>query len=125
MQRIQNFIYWACVTSEISHVFCCGLPMVFSLLSLMSGVGLVATMPSGLAFLHEKLHGYEIPMIVTSGAIIIMGWVLNYIAYRIDCHNTGCAHGPCTPKKKRSAKVLYIATGLFLLNVTGYFLIHH
>lgn len=125
MQRIQNFIYWACVTSEISHVFCCGLPMVFSIISLMSGVGLVVTMPAGLAFLHEALHDYEIPMIITSLVILLMGWGLHYISYRIDCRSTGCVHEPCGPKKKSSAKLLIIATSLFILNVTGYILLHH
>ncbi len=125
MQKIQKFIHWACVTSEISHIFCCGLPMVFSLMSLLSGLGLVATtMPVGLASLHEVLHVYEIPMIVGSVVILIMGWGLHYIAWRMDCHNTGCVHEPCGPKKKRSGKVLMIATGLFLLNVTGYILLH-
>lgn len=124
MQRIQNFIYWACVTSEISHFFCCGLPMVFSLMSLMSGLGMIATMPSGLLFLHEAMHDYEVPMIMISGAIMAMGWGLHYIAYRIDCHNTGCVHEPCGPKKKRSGRVLAIASVLFVLNVSGYFWLH-
>lgn len=125
MQKIQNFIYWACVTSEISHIFCCGLPMVFSILSLMSGLGLISTMPAGMEFLHHALHDYEIPMIATSGFIIMMGWALHYIAYRIDCRSTGCEHEPCGPKKKRSGKVLMIATGLFILNVSAYFFLHH
>lgn len=124
MQRAQRFIYWMCVTSEISHIFCCGLPMVFSIMSLMTGLGFITVMPSGLHFLHEAMHDYEIPMIITSAMILTMGWALHYIAYRIDCRSTGCAHGPCAPKKKRSGKVLYIATGLFMLNITGYFLLH-
>ena len=114
-----------CVTSEISHFFCCGLPIVFSVLSLLSGLGLVASMPAGIYALHELTHAYEVPMIMMSGLIIVMGWGLHYIAYRIDCHNTGCVHGPCAPKKKRSGKVLLIATVLFTLNVIGYITLHH
>jgi cytochrome b subunit of formate dehydrogenase len=125
MQKLQSFIYWACVTSEISHVFCCGLPMVFSVLSLLSGVGLITVMPAGLVTIHEALHAYEIPMIATSGVIILLGWALHYIAYRMDCRSTGCVHEPCKPKKKRSAKVLVVATALFVLNVSGYVLLHH
>lgn len=124
MQKIQNFIYWACVGSEISHIFCCGLPMVFSVMSLASGLGLMAAMPASLEFLHHAIHDYEIPMIMMSGLVILMGWALHYVAYRIDCRSTGCAHGPCAPKKKRSSKVLMVATGLFIFNVSGYFLIH-
>ena len=125
MKRIQTFINWACITSEISHIFCCGLPMVFSIISLLSGLGLIAVMPAGLEFLHHALHDYEIPMIMMSGFVLLMGWGLHYIAYRIDCHNTGCVHGSCAPKKRRSSKVLMVATALFLLNISGYFLLHH
>ena len=124
MQKIQNFIYWACVGSEISHIFCCGLPMLFSAMSLISSLGLVAAMPASLEFLHESIHDYEIPMIMASGLIILMGWALHYVAYRIDCRSAGCCHEPCAPKKKNSYKVLAVATALFALNVTGYFLIH-
>jgi hypothetical protein len=113
-----------CVTSEISHIFCCGLPMVFSVMSLLSGLGFITFMPSGLYFLHEAMHAYEIPMIIMSAVILMMGWTLHYVAYRLDCRSTGCVHGPCAPKKKRSGKVLCIATGLFMLNIAGYFLLH-
>lgn len=124
MKRLHSFINWACVASEISHVFCCGLPMLFSIISLISGVGLITTMPVPLSFLHERLHPYEVPMIVTSAVILLIGWGLHYVAYRIDCHSTGCVHDACEPKKKRSTKVLMIATGLFILNVSGYLLLH-
>lgn len=125
MQRVQSIIYWFCVTSEISHFFCCGLPIVFSILSLLSSAGLTAAMPLGLEELHHAMHDYEIPMIMVSSAILVMGWALHYVAYRIDCRSTGCAHGPCAPKKKRSGKVLIIATILFALNLLGYITLHH
>ena len=125
MQKIQNFIYWTCIGSQVSHVLCCGLPMVIGLLGLVSGLGLMATMPAGLVFLHEALHAYETLIIVTSGIIILMGWALHYIAYRIDCRNTGCVHEPCAPKKKRSGKVLMFASGLFVFNITAYLLLHY
>lgn len=99
--------------------------MIFSILSLMSGVGLIAAMPASLHFLHEMIHIYEIPMIITSGLIILLGWGLHYIAYRLDCRSTGCVHEPCGAKKKRSSRVLFIATLLFAVNLGGYFLLHH
>ena len=99
--------------------------MVFSVLSLVTGLGLISTMPAELEFLHHIVHDYEIPMILTSGLIVLVGWMLHYIAYRMDCRATGCAHEPCGPKKKRSGKVLVIATGLFIINVGVYFFLHH
>ena len=124
MQRFQSFIYSACITSEISHIFCCGIPLLFSLMSLLSGLGIIAVMPVGLDNLHNIIHNYEMPIIMASGFILALGWGLHYIAYRIDCRSTGCHHEPCTPKKKRSGKVLMIATALFILNVSVYFFFH-
>lgn len=126
MQRIQRFIGWACVSSEVVHVFCCGLPMVFSLLSLLSGIGLIASMPVGLEFLHHLMHDYEIPMIMVAGFIISIGWGVYYVGRQLDCRvEAGCHHQSCTPKKKRSARILVLATLLFAVNVTMYFTFHH
>lgn len=124
MQRLQNFVYWFSITSEISHFFCCGLPIVFSVLSLLTSAGLTTAMPLGLDLMHEAMHVYEVPMILASALILAMGWGLHYIAYRIDCRKTGCEHEPCAPKKKRSGKVLIVATLLFALNLTAYLLLH-
>ena len=125
MQRIQSAIYWFCFTSEISHFFCCGLPVIFSLMSLLSSAGLMATMPVGLENVHHAMHDYERPLIAVSFAILMMGWMLHYVAYRIDCRKTGCGHGPCAPKKRRSGKVLIIATILFAVNLASYAALHH
>ncbi len=125
MQRFQGIINWFCLTSEISHFFCCGLPVLFSVLSLLASAGLTAAMPVGLESLHETMHIYEVPMIVISAIILFLGWTLHYIAYLMDCRTTGCAHEPCAPKKKKSGKVLIIATFLFMLNLTAYILLHH
>lgn len=124
MNRLHHAVNWISITSEISHFFCCGLPIIFSLLSLLSGMGLIATMPVGIQRLHEMTHDYEVPMIIASGLIIILGWALHVVANKIDCHNSGCHHEPCGSKKKKSSLILMIATGLFLLNLTGYFLLH-
>ena len=113
--------------AETSHVFCCVLPVVFSVLSLMSGVGLISTMPTGLVWFHDVMHDYEVPMIIVSGVILLLGWALSWYAERIDCHDTphgGCHHEPCAPKKKRAHKVLIVASVLFTLNVLVYFGFH-
>lgn len=124
MERIQKAIFWAVVASEFSHIFCCVLPTVVSLLSLLAGLGLFSVMPSGLVTLHDLIHDWEIPMIITSGFILALGWGLHMISVKIDCHNTGCVHEPCTPKKSRSSKLLIIATVLFTVNVSVYTLVH-
>ncbi len=125
MNRLQSVISWVVLTSEVSHLFCCGIPVVFSLLSLLSGVGVIVAMPLGLHQLHEVMHHYEQPILIASGCIVAFGWVLNAVANKIDCRNTGCAHEPCASKKKRSTKILIVATIIFIINIMIYLLFHH
>ncbi len=124
MQRIQKAIYWAILTSETSHVFCCVLPTVLSLLSLLAGIGMVTVLPAGLLEFHEIMHRWEVPMIAASGVILLLGWGLNAWSRRLDCHDTGCCHEPCGPKKNHAFKVLVAASILFVFNVTVYALFH-
>ncbi len=126
MQNFNRYVPFISVASEITHLFCCGLPMIFSLLSLLTSLGLMASMPASLDYLHEAMHNYEIPVIIFSGILILFGWVLHSIAQKMDCRKEGsCSHEPCAPKKKRSSKILLIATCLFIFNLTAYFVFHY
>ena len=124
MSQLQTYINRAVIVSECSHIFCCVLPVMFSLLSLLAGVGLMAGLPAGMIALHDVMHKWEVPMIAASGIIIAIGWGLYTVSLRFDCRNTGCAHGGCDTKKRRSNKALIIATALFAANVSVYSLFH-
>jgi len=125
MQNLSRYVSLTTVASEITHLFCCGLPMIFSLISLLTSVGLVASMPNSINILHEAMHPYEVPLIITSAIIMLIGWIIHFVAERINCQKTGeCDHEPCLPKKKRSNKILIIATFLFIFNLTGYLVLH-
>ncbi len=124
MEKFQKKLYWAIIASETSHVFCCVLPTLFSVLSLLAGFGLVAAMPAGLISLHDTLHNWELPLITLSGTVVGIGWALQAYSRKIDCHDTGCHHGPCGPKKKTSYRILIIATALFAVNVSVYSIFH-
>lgn len=124
MQRLQKVITSSIIISELSHIFCCGLPVLFSLVSLLSVLGVTSALPGFFIDLHDAMHVYEIPMIIFSGMMIFTGWTLHFISEKLDCHNTGCGHEPCAPKKKRSSKLLQFASILFLINVSAYFLLH-
>ena len=122
--RLQNCVNIALITSQLGHLFCCGIPIVFSVLSLLSGLGIVASMPFGIDCLHCVLHDYETHIIVGSACVLAFGWVLHYMAMRMDCRSTGCGHEPCAPKKKTSSKILIFATVLFVFNLANFFLFH-
>ncbi len=125
LDRVQKSLSLAIIASEASHIFCCVLPTLFSVLTLAAGLGLIAAVPAGLTVLHDALHHWEIPMIVLSGVFVVLGWVIHYVAERVDCHNTGCVHEPCAPKKRKAGTVLKIATALFAVNVTVFLVFHY
>jgi len=124
MQKLQKFLNFTVLATETSHVFCCVLPTVFSIAGLLAGVGLIGAIPPGIESLHDIVHDWEMPIIAASGVILLLGWLVYFYAQKIDCHEGGCAHGPCEPSKKRSSKVLKIATVLFVVNVSIYFFVH-
>lgn len=124
MQRIQTGIFWAVILSETSHVFCCVLPTLFSLLSLLAGIGMISSMPGPLVNIHETLHEWELPIVALSGLILATGWGLHRYSLRLDARQSCCAHGECAPSKRRSSTILKIATILFVVNVTVFLFFH-
>ncbi len=124
MRDHQKPLVWAIVLSETSHVFCCVLPTIFSVLSLLSGFGLAVTVPGWMESLHAVMHHWEAPMIVVSLFIVASGWGLYWYARKMDCHDHGCHHGACEPQKNISGHLLVAATVLLVFNLLVYFVIH-
>lgn len=124
MQKLQSYLAAAVILSGFTHIFCCGIPLIFSILSMLVGLGVASVLPLGLADVHETLHDWEEPMLVFSGVVLCFGWALHLISERLDCHSSGCHHEPCETKKKKSSRILIIATLLFVINA-GVLLIAH
>jgi hypothetical protein len=101
----------------VSHVFCCVLPTIVSLIGLFAALGFLSTYLTELEIVHEALHDYEGAILLASGLILTLGWGAHYYSEKMDCHDNGCHHGPCKPQKKRATKILMAATGLFILNI--------
>jgi len=112
------------VLSELSHVFCCFLPSVFSIMTVLVGMGALGAMPLWFDGLHDVMHVWEVPIIGFSALILVLGWSLHFVSKRMDCHSTGCGHEPCAPKKKSTTHILKIATFLFVINVSIYGVVH-
>lgn len=125
MKKLQKTLFWTILATQSSHVFCCGLPGVVSMLSLLTGLGMVSTLPPVLENLHESIHQYEVPILIFSGVILVLGWALDAMSHKIDCHDTGCTHPPCAPKKNSAHKILILSTLLFVINVAIYVFFHH
>lgn len=124
MNFLKKSIFWAVVLSETTHLFCCVLPTVVSVMGLLAGAGLVTAMPGFIGDFHDIIHAYEVPLIVISGVVLALGWGLYELSRRIDCHETGCAHGACAPRKDKTLLILSIATTLFTANLAIYWFLH-
>ncbi|MCE7885959.1 MAG: hypothetical protein DYH13_00425 [Alphaproteobacteria bacterium PRO2] len=129
MEKYRKTVLTAILLSETSHIFCCVLPTVFSIVSVLSGIGIISALPAGWTHLHDLLHHYEVPMIVLSGMVLALGWGLHYYTEHMGPHeqHKHCCDGHCGPKEQKKNKVhmiLKVATILFLVNVTVYFMFH-
>ena len=125
MQRLQSYLATAVIFSGFTHIFCCGLPLLFSVLTALVGLGVASVLPFGLIEFNEVLHHWEMPILIFSGVILFVGWTLHIISERLDCRSSaGCHHEPCEPKKKKSSLVLMIATVLFIINICSLMLVH-
>lgn len=122
--KLQNTLFAAIIATEASHVFCCVLPTIFSVLSLLAGLGVVGVVPVWLEETHAAMHNWELPIIAMSGVVVAFGWGLHYYSNKIDCHDHGCGHGPCSSKKKTANRILTIATILFFINVAIFAVFH-
>jgi len=115
---------WAVLASELSHVFCCVLPTLVTVLGVLSNIGLIGAAPMMIERLHDTIHEYEVPIIIFSGVMVVLGWIVHGASREVDCHDTGCTHPPCGTKKKSNARILWVATLLFAVNLVIYFGIH-
>jgi hypothetical protein len=126
MQKMQKALFWTIVLSESTHVFCCVLPTLVSVLSLIAGIGALSFLPTFILQIHETLHAYEIPTMVFSGTMLALGWALHFYSEKLDCATDACcAHEPCAPKKSRTFKIMMFATVLFAFNLVIYFVFHY
>lgn len=117
MERVQAVVQWVLLVSLTSHIFCCVLPTVFSVVSALSGVGLLSASMPAVHFIHEITHDFEHVLLSFSAFMLMISWGAYLYSRQIDCHNTGCQHGPCDSKKDRSKLILWVASALFVFNV--------
>lgn len=124
MEKLKSALFWTVLVAETGHVFCCVLPTIVTVMSVLSGLGLISAMPAGMLAFHEFMHEWEIPVIATSAVILVLGWGLHFLSLKLDCHDTGCCHGACAPKKTGTSRLLWVATALFAVNLVIYLSLH-
>lgn len=104
-----------------SHLVCCGVPAIVTLLSLIS-----STAFAGSALLDQMTdwaEGLHFAAFVFSTIMVVIAVGSFLLARKRDCVTEGaCHHEPCAPKKTASWKLLAISLLLYSVNL-GVFLI--
>lgn len=117
----KQFSSYLVIFSAISHLFCCFLPGVLSVVTLIASSGSAIVTLDDLG-LPEKYHA---DIITFSFVMLVVSGVMNYISWRIDCRKDGhCVHEPCKPKKKGYLKLYFASVIFFLINVAIHFGTH-
>lgn len=124
MSKKEKALHIGLVLTGFSHIFCCVLPLLFGVAGLLAGLGLVIVLPEWIDGLHDVMHGYELYIIILAGVMVAIGWAVHWYSYKNDCHDHGCSHGPCTPRKKTASRLLILGTFLFVLNVIVFLFFH-
>jgi hypothetical protein len=125
-KKWQRSIAWSIILAESTHVFCCVLPTVVTVMAVLASFGAMTQMPVFILDLHAALHGYEVPVIIFSGAMLVAGWTLHTISRRIECQKPHCEphETVCSGTKDNTRLVLTIASVLFVINVAVYVTLH-
>lgn len=124
-KHLPKIMPWAVIASELGHVFCCVLPTLFSVLTLLAGIGLLSVVPGFIIDLHEAMHEYELVIIGFSCVITLLAWLVYMKADNLDCHSTGCGHGPCDTRKNRAGTILKVGTILLVVNIFIFVFFHY
>lgn len=108
------------VLSILPHIFCCGIPAVMAIISLGTTVGLAGVLATN-PFYKFVDHYHEILICIAITSVFISG-ILNFVAYRIDCHTAAshCHHGDCSPKKRSSFKIFLFSLALLCLDLSWF-----
>ncbi len=101
----------------LPHLFCCGIPIIASLLALGTTIGLGAALASNP--FYNFVNQYHIPLLIFATFMVALSGILNYYSYRLDCtktKNNSCTHKSCKPKKLRSFRLFFISLFLLILD---------
>ena len=103
------------------HVFCCVLPLIMSVSSLGVSLGLVAVNSP----IIEWFALHEADIFIVAGLMITISGMAQYVSYKIDCRDTGCAHSSCEPKKSWSSIIFKFAAVLYVVNLCVFLVFPH
>ncbi len=124
VKKLRHSAFTISILSLLPHIFCCLLPTAAALVSLGTTVGLATALSSNP--LYRMVDAYHIYFLGLAVVTVIVSGVINYVAWRIDCHDhtalneEGCHHEPCQPKKTGAFKIFLFSVALLVFDISYY-----
>jgi hypothetical protein len=124
VEKLRHSAFTISILSLLPHIFCCLLPTAAALVSLGTTVGLATALSSNP--LYRMVDAYHIYFLGLAVVTVIVSGVINYVAWRIDCHDhtvlneEGCHHEPCQPKKTGAFKIFLFSVALLVFDISYY-----
>lgn len=118
----RKMAFFFVIVSCFMHIFCCGLPLLLSVASLATILGI-----SGAEVLQISwfVGSMKAQILIISGAVLAASLIVQWFASRVDCHTDGhCTHAPCDKKKKFSERMFMVAVCLYGINLLVFFIFH-
>lgn len=107
------------IMGSLMHIFCCGLPLLLSITSLATAIGISSLGIFEIGW-FEPIENY---ILIIMGIMLAMTYIINRYSKKLDCTESGfCAHPPCEEKKDISGYLLRIAIVLYLVNIVTFLL---
>lgn len=102
------------ICGSLVHIFCCGIPLLLSISSLASIIGIHSLAMFEVEW-FEAIEGY---VLLISGFLLIVTIAADQISKKMNCVESNvCQHEPCDKKKRVSSYMLKIALILYSLNL--------
>lgn len=102
------------IVSCMMHMFCCGIPLLLSVTSL----GTVLGISSASMFEFEWFEAIEHELFITSGTVLAATIIAHIISRRLNCYEDArCCDAPCDEKKSLSFYLLIGASVLYVVNL--------
>lgn len=105
--------------SSLMHIFCCGIPLLLSLTSVVTLFGLSSTK---LLHLSWFVGAAQEELLIISGIALVISFIALHAHDRTHANSEKpCASIACNEKKSISHWTIKVASGLYGMNILLYF----
>lgn len=109
------FAYSLIIGCSLMHIFCCGIPLLITILGLSANLGFAL---SGAVdnSLFENFEKFEIEILIISGLVLLLAFAVKYKAGILNCCK-GEAKEFCKKEERINGLFLKVSSVLYLVNL--------